>query len=119
MTSASVIASTACTVASPGCPGPTPTSLTLPMPPPMALDRLELSGNHVVRQRRQRADRLWMTQRAQPAARFGCVLAGSFERALRTAAAAHDLHHVLRVLGRQLHSIAKHWLEPLRHRRLL
>src|SRR5438552_16820438 len=104
MTSASLTASTACTVASPGCPGPTPTSLTLliappcPTPPGTQGERLELSADHVVGQRGKRRRGVAGTDCFEL---FACRIGVSsrfFERALRTMAAAAGLDSAARLL---------------------
>src|SRR5467141_3984542 len=94
MMSASLIASTACTVARPGCPGPTPTSLTV-LPGPTR-KRLELSRYHVVGQRRQRLHRLATTDAHELASRIGRQRLRSFDCTPRSSALAHESDDLLR-----------------------
>src|SRR5260370_40206946 len=96
MTSASLTASTACKVARPGCPGPTPTSLTLLMPPCPSQpgtrgDRLELSADHVAGEHLERGGCVAVAQSFQLITRQARIVARLLERAPRAIAVPNSL----------------------------
>src|SRR5258706_13574729 len=93
MMSASLIASTAWMVARPGCPGPTPTSLTL-LPGPTT-KRLELSRNHVAGQGGQRFHCRTRGDYLELAPRIGCQRACLFDGSLGASTRAHECHHLV------------------------
>src|SRR5260370_32718895 len=117
MMSASLIASTAWMVARPGCPGPTPTSLTL-LPGPTR-KRLELSRNHVAGQGGQRLHCRTRVDYLELAPRFGCQRACPFDGSLRASTRAHERHHLVGFRCAELVSGTQNRRQATRHRRLL
>src|SRR5258708_27648340 len=93
MMSASLIASTAWMVARPGCPGPTPTSLTLL--PGTTRKRLELSRNHVPGQGGKRLQCRTCADNLELGPRVGCQRACPFDGSFGASTRAHERHHLV------------------------
>src|SRR5258706_7945870 len=117
MMSASLIASTAWMVARPGCPGPTPTSLTL-LPGPTT-KRLELSRNHVAGQGGQRFHCRTRANYLELAPRIGRQRPCRFDSSRRASTRAHERHHLAGFRRAQLVSGTQHRGQTAGHRSLL
>src|SRR5436309_10232045 len=117
MPSATLSAPTACAVASPGRPGPTPTSLTLlmaPRPSPTrdTAVRLELSADHVGGQRLEGIARLTLLNRLELTSRERGILLCDGRRLPRCSARAHDLDDLPSLFRHQLMTVPENRLQP-------